>query len=286
MDEPHIDRLEQAAGGSGTLVLVLGYLGRDEESAEDNLAWVEGLREAGWDGEIWVYRWDSSFAGKLILDALGPTVAGAAAGYGASVVAKSVMKAVLPRIGLGVLSVPLRIFTGIRVAMVAAGSGTGASHGVLKHWRVVRDRAEKIGRENLLSDIAAAGLDSVTLVGHSLGARMIDSALRSESDSGVSVDDVVYFGAALDRENEEAWRHATSAVGGLLVNVYHTKDRTLRALYERVEDEAATGLGEVKAAIDNLLNVCADSFFASTDDSHSHYRKHIRSTIRQALWRA
>lgn len=285
METPSIYRIDESVGSARKLVLVKGFLTHDDTTAEDHRNWSEGLREAGWRGEIWVYRWDSSCAGKLFEDVVLTAAVGGGAGFAASRAVSFAAKRLLPRLALraGLVSVagpPLWAWTAFDVGATIVGVTKGSWYGVRKHWGVIRDRSERIGRERLLSDIKNAGIEEVTLVGHSLGARMIDSALQFDRASGVTIEDVIYFGAALGEKDDQVWEDVAGAVKGKIVNVYNTKDKALRDWYQRLEKEVALGMREMKAAI----NRCADEFFGDEDDSHSHYWKHIRSTISRDLW--
>ena len=284
MGAPKLMPLAQATEDSRTLVLVKGFLSRNETAEEHHEEWVAGLREASWKGEIYLFSWDASTEAELRGDMVFNGIVGGLAGFGIATAARTGLKYVLPRVIPGPWTLSSWAMTGAQLVSAAVALRMGTSHGARQRWNAVRDRSEKIGREELFPAIRQAGIDTVTLVGHSLGARLIDSALRSGDQSGVTVEDTLYFGGALARDDEEAWRQAAVAITGTLLNVYYSNDDVLRRWYEAVEDHVPCGRGAVEAEIPNLLNVSADSHFAPTDHGHYHYRKHIRSLLADFDW--
>ena len=112
--------------------------------------------------------------------------------------------------------------------------------GLLKISRVVdnpfsvaKSRAEKAGA--VLADALinrAQGERPVTLIGYSLGARVIYACLLSLAARRAFglVDSVVMIGAPLPSESKD-WRVMRSVVGGRLVNVFSENDYVLGFLY-------------------------------------------------------
>ncbi|KAK7897921.1 hypothetical protein LTR67_004553 [Exophiala xenobiotica] len=98
---------------------------------------------------------------------------------------------------------------------------------------VAKSRAMKAGE--VLADALinkAQGERPVSLVGHSLGARVIYScllALARRQAFGL-VDSVVLMGAPVPSD-DDVWRSMRSVVSGRLVNVYSTNDYILAFLY-------------------------------------------------------
>nr|XP_009789382.1 PREDICTED: transmembrane and coiled-coil domain-containing protein 4-like isoform X2 [Nicotiana sylvestris] len=94
-------------------------------------------------------------------------------------------------------------------------------------WTIAVDRSDKAGK--LLAEVLQKGLQGhrpVTLVGFSLGARVIFKCLRilaeSESNSGL-VERVVLLGAPIAIKDMN-WEAARKVVAGRFVNAYSTND--------------------------------------------------------------
>ncbi|KAF5185122.1 transmembrane and coiled-coil domain-containing protein [Thalictrum thalictroides] len=97
-------------------------------------------------------------------------------------------------------------------------------------WAIAVDRSDKAGK--LLAEVLSKGLQGnrpVTLVGYSLGARVIFECLQclaeTESNAGL-VERVVLLGAPVPFVDEK-WKTARKMVAGRFVNVFSTNDWTL-----------------------------------------------------------
>ncbi|XP_028765568.1 transmembrane and coiled-coil domain-containing protein 4 [Neltuma alba] len=98
-------------------------------------------------------------------------------------------------------------------------------------WAIAADRSDKAGK--VLAEVLLKGLQGnrpVTLVGFSLGARVIFKCLQylaeSEGDNAGLVERAVILGAPISIKDEN-WESARKMVAGRFVNVYSTNDWTL-----------------------------------------------------------
>ncbi|XP_057959978.1 uncharacterized protein LOC131152236 [Malania oleifera] len=97
-------------------------------------------------------------------------------------------------------------------------------------WTIAVDRSDKAGK--LLAEVLLKGLQGyrpVTLVGFSLGARVIFKCLQflaeSENNAGL-VERVILLGAPISIKDEN-WEAVRKVVAGRFVNAYSTNDWTL-----------------------------------------------------------
>jgi len=138
-------------------------------------------------------------------------------------------------------------------------------------WAIVRDRTEQAGvcLATALCDEAAVGRRPVTLVGFSMGARVIFRALEelhAKKKFNV-VADVILMGAPVSTTWTEErvakvainnkrgqWSKARAVVSGRFVNCYSRKDWILGALYRYMEwGICVAGLGPVPiAGVENI----------------------------------
>lgn len=100
-------------------------------------------------------------------------------------------------------------------------------------WSIAKDRAEKAGvllGEALMQN--AQGGRPVSLIGYSLGARVIFFALEhlAMKKAAGLVDHAILLGAAAPADPTR-WNHASSVVAGRLVNGFSTSDWVLGLLY-------------------------------------------------------
>ncbi|ESQ50651.1 hypothetical protein EUTSA_v10022586mg [Eutrema salsugineum] len=97
-------------------------------------------------------------------------------------------------------------------------------------WSIAIDRSDKAGR--LLAEALRKGLQGnrpVTLVGFSLGARVVFKCLQALAETEKNaeiVERVVLLGAPISIKNEN-WRDVRKTVAGRFINVYATNDWTL-----------------------------------------------------------
>jgi pimeloyl-ACP methyl ester carboxylesterase len=118
-------------------------------------------------------------------------------------------------------------------------------------WAVGLDRAWKAGR--LLGDTLLSQAQQgrpVTLVGYSLGARVIAYCLHTLAEAGEKglglIEDVFLFGAPVVFTPEE-WLACRSVVAGKFVNAYSSNDWVLSFLFRasNVAIGAIAGLGPI-----------------------------------------
>lgn len=137
-------------------------------------------------------------------------------------------------------------------------------------FSVARSRSEKAGvvlAHALIEKVQ--GERPVTLVGYSLGSRLIYSCLNELADCRAFglVESVVLAGSATPSDSV-AWRKMRSVVSGRLINVYSTNDYLLGILYRT--SSLQYGIAGLQAVRDvpGVQNVDVSSFV----DGHTQYR--------------
>jgi hypothetical protein len=124
-------------------------------------------------------------------------------------------------------------------------------------FAVARNRSEKAGE--VLADALinkAQGERPVTLVGYSLGSRVIYSCLKSlaERKAFGLVESVVFIGSPVP-SNSNNWRAMRSVVSGKVINVYSENDYILAFLYRATSIQfGVAGLQEI-ADVEGVENL-------------------------------
>ncbi|KAK1147937.1 hypothetical protein N8T08_000453 [Aspergillus melleus] len=178
---------------------------------EDNF--VVPWRVIGADSEVFGLRWEMEPLMNLG-NAMDLLVTSAAFAAGGQVLKKTVFASLLSAVAL-----PLGLLKATKVAD--------------NPFSVAKVRSEKAGEvlaDALISKVQ--GERSVTLVGYSLGSRVIFSCLQTLAKRRAYglVESVVFMGSATP-SNTEHWRRMRSVVSGRIVNVYSENDTVLALLY-------------------------------------------------------
>ena len=134
-------------------------------------------------------------------------------------------------------------------------------------WDVGLLRAEKVG--HILADeiilTRSRGQRPITLVGYSLGARVIFSALQTLAQYGETgnadvysmIDSVYLIGSAI--ENNSSWTRVCTVVNGRFVNAYSKEDWMLPLLYQTSNSSHLSKNGIAGTSKINLPDSVVDS---------------------------
>eukprot|EP00928_Gymnodinium_smaydae_P053428 TRINITY_DN37419_c0_g1_i1.p1 TRINITY_DN37419_c0_g1~~TRINITY_DN37419_c0_g1_i1.p1 ORF type:complete len:890 (-),score=139.08 TRINITY_DN37419_c0_g1_i1:69-2699(-) len=140
-------------------------------------------------------------------------------------------------------------------------------------WLVCAERARLAGQclAHVLADKYTVGQRPVTLIGHSMGARLIFYCLNELYQMGElnAVDDVVLFATPVTTLAPE-WKQARTVVSGRLINAYLPSDWVLAFLYRYLEwGISVAGLSEVK--VPGVENIDVSGIGVS---GHQDYMRH------------
>ncbi|CAM0956501.1 unnamed protein product [Alopecurus aequalis] len=119
------------------------------------------------------------------------------------------------------------ILSGIISAFAWPATLVAAADFIDSKWSIAIDRSDKVGK--MLAEVLLKGLQGsrpVTLIGFSLGARVVFKCLQELALSGNNegiVERAVLIGAPVSVK-DELWEPARKMVAGRLVNVYSTTD--------------------------------------------------------------
>ncbi|KAJ5105786.1 hypothetical protein NUU61_003133 [Penicillium alfredii] len=204
------EKESDAAKQDHRLRVTIGVTGWVKEESNFVVPW----RVLGADSEVFALRWEMEPLMNLgnSISALVTSAAWSVAGREvlARTVFASLMSAVMLPLGL------------MKVASV-----------VDNPFSVAKSRADKAGE--VLADALinkVQGERPVTLIGYSLGSRLIFSCLQSLAKRGAYgiVESVILMGSPTP-SNAEHWQRMRSVVTGRLVNVYSENDSVLAFLY-------------------------------------------------------
>jgi pimeloyl-ACP methyl ester carboxylesterase len=147
-------------------------------------------------------------------------------------------------------------------------------------WSVASSRASKAGE--VLADALinkAQGERPVTLIGYSLGARVIYTCLQklAEREAFGLVESVVLIGTPAPSTSAE-WRAVRSVVSGRVVNVYSTNDYILAFLYRSSSIQYGVAGLQAIAGVKGVENVDVSDLVTG----HTSYR-FLTGTVLQKI---
>ncbi|HLO50824.1 MAG TPA: DUF726 domain-containing protein [Kamptonema sp.] len=154
------------------------------------------------------------------------------------------------------------------------------------HWRweQVKSRAKQVGRNYLSELISPIPEKSVSLIGYSLGVRVIYYGLAYCSECPKIINNTILLGGAVRRNKE--WGIRASKLTGKLVNVYNSQDEVLNIHFKIGELylKSPCGLKPIKDVHPRIINVDATSAIATSDHAEKHYLRVLPETVGRRLW--
>lgn len=146
-------------------------------------------------------------------------------------------------------------------------------------WHTSMVRAAQAGVQ-LAEAISRTSGASFTLVGHSLGCRVIYYALEALSSKNEKfISNVVLLGGAVGRNDREGWSRACLPVAGKIINCYSNKDKVLEYLYRTANAGLSDPIG-IRPIIQKdvrITNVdCSDLV-----ESHQRWKPQYSNIIRR-----
>ncbi|MCJ1372817.1 hypothetical protein MMC20_004042 [Loxospora ochrophaea] len=252
------EKEEEAVKESGqrrlrVMIGISGWLTEENEV-------VEPWRVVGKGAEVFALRWELEALMKLG-NSMNALVSSAAWGYAKSEIIKQTIFAELASAFMWPMGL-------VKVARV-----------VDNPFSVTKSRADKAGE--VLADALinkAQGERPVTLIGYSLGARVIYSCLMSLSKRKAFglVESVVLIGAPTPSTTRD-WRTLRSVVAGRLVNVFSENDYVLGFLYRTSSIQyGIAGLQKIEG-LPSVENVDV----SETVSGHLRYRYLVGSILKK-----
>jgi Protein of unknown function (DUF726) len=149
-------------------------------------------------------------------------------------------------------------------------------------FSIAKARADKAG--SILADALiykAQGERPVSLVGYSLGGRVIHACLKTlaERKAFGLIDSVVVMGAPMPSDSQD-WKVMRSVVMGRLVNVYSEKDYILGFLYRTSSIQFGVAGLQAVEGVDGVENVDV----SESVTGHLKYRYMVGQLLGQAGW--
>jgi hypothetical protein len=209
---------KDTAGSNHNVIVINGLLSEqdakrisEEKWDEVTEDWVTGLSDVHGDEAIWHLNWEAKNLVKF-----GRWITSARTGVAAKGIAGAVA------VGSKQLAKKAN----------AIGLTLTATEYLSNPWHSAMLNAEKTGA--LLAEaISRTEGQTFTLMGHSLGARVIFFALMALATKEQKyIKDVVLMGGAVGRDDLQSWLSAESAITGTLYNCHSANDGTLKFLYQ------------------------------------------------------
>lgn len=220
-DVPDFNFVQVQKGASDSrhsVIVVNGLLSEQDGKRINEEKWIEltedwasGLHGVHGDEDVWHLNWEAKNLVKF-----GKWISSARNGLAA--------KGISSAIAMG----SKRMAKGASIA----GWALTASEYISNPWHSAMVNAEKTG-VLLAEAISRTEGQTFTLMGHSLGARVVFFALMALATKKERyIKNVILMGGAVGRDNVESWCAAESALTGTLYNCHSANDGVLKFLYQ------------------------------------------------------
>ncbi|SFL22841.1 Protein of unknown function [Rhodanobacter glycinis] len=202
--------IKEAGDCNNSVLFVNGFLNQAQDNLDD---WRDGAGRIFKGYTLYLATWESK-----TLASLGGLFAGGAS------------KAALSGVAIKAASRATKKAAG---KFNPLGAATIAADVIGNDWHTAMVKAAMTGV--LLADIMSRTPEKqYTLVGHSLGCRVIYYALEALSTRAAKpvIRDVILLGGAVGADDELGWRKATEAVSGKIYNCFSGRDGVLSLAYK------------------------------------------------------
>ena len=246
MEVPILTKISETNGPDEAIIVIKGYLsdGSDPEEVSDD--YVHRLREVGWKGSIYNLWWDAAPEATL-----------------------------QPDVEISDKQTP-RVMKPIATEDVLA---------IRKYWIRLKEQAKRSGRDHMMPLIHEQITEKkISILGHSLGARVAYYALRSVASNLLALkpdlkfENVYLLGGAVRRDSSKDWGKVALAIRGQIVNVHNKDDTVLSKFYRSIElRQNACGRKKIKEEHPSITNI--DARYVINSTCHAAYRKFLFGTI-------
>lgn len=146
-------------------------------------------------------------------------------------------------------------------------------------WDQVKSRAKKVGRDYLFNLVSTIPEKSISLIGYSLGVRVIYYGIQSWSNSSKILKSTILLGGAVRRNKD--WGIIASKLDGKLINVYNSDDKALKTYFKIGEFylKSPCGLKPIKDVHPKIINVDATFLIGTSSHGEKHYLDFLKQHI-------
>ena len=151
-------------------------------------------------------------------------------------------------------------------------------------WEQIKSKAKRVGRDYLNDLVSTIPEKSISLIGYSLGVRIIYYGIESWDSSKKVLKDAILLGGAVARD--KAWGSKTSSLAGRVINVYNSEDKILSREYKigELHRKSPCGLKPIKEQHHKIINVDATPLIGTSSHSDKHYLGVLPQTAGRLLW--
>lgn len=150
---------------------------------------------------------------------------------------------------------------------------------IVNHFGKVKSRAKRVGRDHLLGLLALDVQESsVSLLGFSMGARIVYYGLLEARHHNLDIIDAYLMSGALRRDSSKKWHKAVEGCQGLLINVHNKSDDVLTRLYKPIAwGQNPCGRKPIKYSHPRIVNI--DARYVVNSSSHWRCRRYLDELI-------
>jgi hypothetical protein len=153
------------------------------------------------------------------------------------------------------------------------------------HWHKTKSRATRVGRDYLPHLITnQIPENNVSLIAHSLGARVAYYCMDVWSDKQHCLQNVILLSGAVRRDSSKDWGYVASQIRGNLINVYSSDDKVLKYAFKMAEaGNNACGRKPIKEYHPKIFNEDATYIIGSSHNLSKSFN-YLPELVRRGLW--
>ncbi|MDB9313098.1 DUF726 domain-containing protein [Spirulina sp. CS-785/01] len=152
------------------------------------------------------------------------------------------------------------------------------------HWHRYKNYLRRVGKHWLPQLVSELSLSGVSLLGFSLGVRIVYYAMRDWPDHMQPLNSGVLLAGTVRRDRD--WSVAISQLTGKLINVYNSEDLILHRFCQMLEwERSPCGLKPILEDHPQLVNFNATALMQTAEYSPLNYLPVLQEMIKQEWWK-
>jgi hypothetical protein len=155
----------------------------------------------------------------------------------------------------------------------------------IAQWHKHKNYVRRVGKSYLPKLISENALESVSLLGFSVGARVAYYTMRDWSEAQIHLNNVLLLGGTIRRDAVRKWAAAASRLEGKLINIYNCEDLVLTRFCQILEwDRSPCGIKPISEEHEKIINFDAIPLMKTAKYSPKNYLPVLDELVKKGYW--